>query len=232
MTDSSMATEFSIDARVQGLALGVVEASGLRVAPSSPELRAYCDEVARRAGTGGLRGGEERRSAVRELLRRGGFKPAGRSKPAQEYLLRTVTQDGGLPAISNAVDLINAVSLDCALPISLLAGERAGRQLIIRYGEPGESYVFNRAEQRLDVHGLVCVCGIEETKSIPLGSPVKDSMRAKITETDGHAIACIYAPQPAVNAEELRGWADRLGTGLVRWCQATGYGVRILPATW
>jgi len=227
-----MVVELTIDARVEGLALGVVEAKGLRIAESSPDLRAYCDEVARRVIAAGLRGGEDRRNAVRQLLRRGGFKPAGRSKPAQEYLLRTVTHEGRLPGISNAVDLINAVSLDCALPISLIAGERTGPRLVIRYGEPGESYVFNRAEQYLDVSGLVCVCGVEETKFIPLGSPVKDSMLAKVTEADRHAIACIYAPQQAMNPDELRAWVHRLGDGFVRWCQAARYDIRLIPDAW
>src|SRR6266542_250022 len=46
------------------------------------------------------------RDAVRALLRHGGFKPAGRSKPASEYLVRAVG-DGTLGAINAAVDICN-----------------------------------------------------------------------------------------------------------------------------
>src|SRR5262245_53355612 len=42
------------------------------------------------------------REAVRALLRKGGFKPTGRSKPASEYLLRAVG-DGSLSSINLAV---------------------------------------------------------------------------------------------------------------------------------
>src|SRR4051812_17159559 len=49
------------------------------------------------------------RDAVRVMLRHGGFKPAGRSKPASEYLIRAVT-DGALASINVAVDVCNIVS--------------------------------------------------------------------------------------------------------------------------
>ena len=42
------------------------------------------------------------RAAVRELLRSGGFKPTGRSKPASEYLLKAAAE--GLASINAAVD--------------------------------------------------------------------------------------------------------------------------------
>src|SRR3954468_5867212 len=56
------------------------------------------------------------RAAVRDLLRHGGFKPTGRSKPASEYLLRAVG-DGQLAPINLAVDVCNAVSLHSGLPV-------------------------------------------------------------------------------------------------------------------
>src|ERR1043166_8867784 len=58
------------------------------------------------------------REAVRALLRHGGFKPAGRSKPASEYLVRAVS-DGSLTSINAAVDVCNIVSLHSGLPISV-----------------------------------------------------------------------------------------------------------------
>src|SRR6266550_3991359 len=49
------------------------------------------------------------REAVRALLRHGGFKPTGRSKPASEYLIKAARE--GLRPINLAVDACNAVSL-------------------------------------------------------------------------------------------------------------------------
>src|SRR5207245_5378863 len=51
---------------------------------------------------------DEVRAAVRALLRHGGFKPAGRSKPASEYL-QQAAQSGALQPINPAVDVCNAV---------------------------------------------------------------------------------------------------------------------------
>src|SRR5205814_1097474 len=59
------------------------------------------------------------RDAVRRLLRHGGFKPSGRSKPASEYLVRAVG-DGALGTINAAVDVCNIVSLHSGLPISVV----------------------------------------------------------------------------------------------------------------
>src|SRR3954468_1341376 len=59
------------------------------------------------------------RAEVRSLLRHGGFKPAGRSKPASEYL-HAVQHEGKFPAINAAVDACNVVSLHSGLPISLV----------------------------------------------------------------------------------------------------------------
>ena len=58
------------------------------------------------------------REAVRLLLRHGGFKPAGRGKPASEYLLRG--RGGTLASINAAVDVCNIVSLHSGLPISVV----------------------------------------------------------------------------------------------------------------
>src|ERR1700690_2654143 len=60
------------------------------------------------------------RTAVRDLLRAGGFKPAGRSKPASEYLHAAAAEER-FPRINAAVDACNAASLHSGLPISLIA---------------------------------------------------------------------------------------------------------------
>ena len=57
------------------------------------------------------------KKAVRDLLRHGGFKPSGRSKPCWEYM-RGVARKGAFPRINPAVDATNAAALHGALPVS------------------------------------------------------------------------------------------------------------------
>ena len=147
--------EVTIESHVPGLTVALVEAQGVRIEAASAELRELCDRAAQAAARDALAGGDARRQAIRSLLRSGGFKPSGRNKPAQEYLLRTATEEGTLPSISNAVDLINLVSLQSGLPISLVSLDRLGVQLSLRVGVPGEKFVFNRTGQELDVEGLL-----------------------------------------------------------------------------
>src|SRR5207248_8363260 len=81
--------------------------------PTPPELLALLSLEA----PAPFRSDETVREAVRQLLRHGGFKPTGRSKPASEYLLKAVAE-GRLASINLAVDACNVVSLHSGLPIS------------------------------------------------------------------------------------------------------------------
>ena len=56
---------------------------------------------------------------IRALLPRGGFKPAGRNKPASEYLAQAA-REARFPRINNCVYINNLLSLESGLPISLL----------------------------------------------------------------------------------------------------------------
>lgn len=114
------------------------------------------------------------RKAVRELLRHGGFKPSGRSKPASEFLLRAAT-DGTLGSINLAVDLCNAVSLHAGLPISVVDLDRVTPPLRVAIAEPGSSYVFNPTGQEIRLDGLLCLFDAEG----PCANSVKDSQRSK-----------------------------------------------------
>jgi DNA/RNA-binding domain of Phe-tRNA-synthetase-like protein len=231
-TEGRTVVEITIDSKVSGLALALVEAADVAIGEAGPDLRTYANEVAGRVRQTGLPGGEERRGAVRDLLRRGGFKPAGRSKPAQEYLWRVVSQGGLLPSISNAVDLINAISLDSGLPISLVSTADTRRHWIARYGLAGERFVFNRAGQELDVEGLICLCAGTGDSARPLATPVKDSMEAKVTPEHHQLLACLYIPASAVAPDEAQRWATQLAQGFRSWCGATRLEFGLVPNSW
>ena len=102
-----------------------------------------------------LRSSDEVRRAVRDLLRSGGFRPTGRSKPASEYLIKAASQ-GTLLSINVAVDACNAVSLHSGLPISVVDLDRAKPPLRVGVAAQGASYVFNSSGQTIDLGGLVC----------------------------------------------------------------------------
>jgi len=121
-----------------------------------------------------LRADDQVRQAVRDLLRHGGFKPTGRSKPASEYLVRAVTQ-GELSPINLAVDACNAVSLHSGLPISLIDLDRAVPPLRVGVAPAGTAYVFNQAGQSIDLGGLLCLFDGEGA----CAGPVKDAQRTK-----------------------------------------------------
>ena len=128
------------------------------------------------------------RTCVRDLLRAGGFKPAGRSKPASEYLAAAVAE-ARFPRINALVDTCNVVSLHSGLPISLVDLDLvAGDALAIRVAPAGTTYPFNPTGQVIDASGLVC---LYDTAG-PTGTPVKDAQRTKTHDGTRAAIAIVW----------------------------------------
>jgi DNA/RNA-binding domain of Phe-tRNA-synthetase-like protein len=126
------------------------------------------------------------RAAVRDLLRHGGYKPTGRGKPASEYLVRA---GGALASINLAADACNAVSLHGGLPISVVDADRAAPPFRIGIAGKGESYAFNRAGQRIDLSGLLCLFDA----SGPRANAVKDSQRTKTHEGTRRTLSVVWA---------------------------------------
>lgn len=127
------------------------------------------------------------RAEVRALLRHGGFKPAGRSKPASEYLY-AVQAEGKFPAINAPVDTCNVVSLHCGLPISLVDLDRVNGSLRVQIAAAGTTYPFNASAQLIDVSGLVCLFD----DAGPTGTPVKDAQRTKTHDGTRTTLSIIW----------------------------------------
>jgi DNA/RNA-binding domain of Phe-tRNA-synthetase-like protein len=130
------------------------------------------------------------REAVRALLRQGGFKPTGRSKPASEYLIRAVAEDSLSPlsSINLAVDTCNVVSLHSGLPISVVDLDRARGPFLIGVAPPGSSYVFNASGQTIDLGGLLCLFDAEG----PCANAVKDAQRTKTGPATTRTLSVIW----------------------------------------
>jgi DNA/RNA-binding domain of Phe-tRNA-synthetase-like protein len=127
------------------------------------------------------------RDAVRGLLRQGGFKPTGRSKPASEYLLKAV-RDGLLSSINVAVDVCNAVSLHSGLPLSVVDLGRAREPFRVGLAPAGAAYVFNASGQSIDLGGLLCLFDAEG----PCANAVKDAQRSKTTTATRRTLSLVW----------------------------------------
>lgn len=127
------------------------------------------------------------RAAVRDLLRHGGFKPTGRSKPASEYLARAAVERG-LSPINPSVDAANAVSLHSGLPISVVDADALKPPLRIGIAGEGSQYVFNPSGQRIDVAGLL---GLSDADG-PCANAVKDAQRTKTTAATRRTLTIVW----------------------------------------
>ena len=153
-----------------------------------------------------LQRSEEVRAAVRDLLRHGGFKPTGRSKPASEYLARAA-EEGVLAPINPVVDAVNVASLHSGLPLSVVDAELTMPPLRIAIAAPGSRYVFNASGQEIDVAGLACLHDADG----PCASPVKDSQRTKTRAQTASVIVVAWGTLTAPGlAKRTLGFAGEL----------------------
>lgn len=198
-----------------------LEIEHISVVPSSVKLNLWSNEVTAAAlEKAQTSAAEKLRTAVRQMLKHGKFKASGRSKPAQEYLLRCAQEDGALPRINGPVDVLNTCSLFGGLPISLLSIARSSRNLLVRYGKADEGYIFNSSGQVLDVEDLVVTCDATSEPSVPVGSPIKDSLVGKIEASDTELVAVIYAPRTPEGTTAAKETAAMLAESLATYCQA------------
>ena len=167
--------------RVAAFATSFPEPLGALATPAPIGTLLRCDVAAP------LRRDEAVRSAVRDMLRHGGYRPTGRGKPAAEYLVRAV-EEGMLGSINVAVDTCNAVSLHSGLPISVVDATKA--QPPFRIGvAPGDArYVFNAAGQEIALAGLVCLF---DTAG-PCGNAVKDTQRTKTDAETRRTLSVVW----------------------------------------
>lgn len=142
------------------------------------------------------------RKRVRDLLRRGGYKPTGRGKPSSEYLLAAVAE-GSLPAINLAVDACNAVSYHSGLPISVVDLERAAPPYSLDVAAAGASYVFNASGQTIDLGGLLCLFDGEGA----CANAVKDAQRTKTHSETRATLSVVWGTRElAGRTSAVVGW--------------------------
>ncbi len=190
------------------LLVGIIEARGVSCGPASTALAAEIDmALAKRVGVEPQPNATT--AAIRDLLRRGGYKPTGRGKPASEFLAQAAAR-GEFPRINHAVDALNLVSLESRLPISLIDTDLAmngATGLVVRLGRAGEKYVFNAFGHEIDVAGLLCVA---RKDGAAIANAVKDSMATKTTPETRNVLAVVWASRRVVDVAALTAVCERL----------------------
>jgi DNA/RNA-binding domain of Phe-tRNA-synthetase-like protein len=152
---------------------------------------------------------EALRMRVRDMLRHWGHKPAGRGKPASEYLVRAVDR-GELGSINLAVDVCNVVSLHSGFPIALADLARALPPFRVAPGPEDGRYVFNASGQEMSLKGLICLYDAEG----PCGNPVKDAERIKTGEDTTRTLTVVWGAEGFQDRrDQAVGWYRELLEG-------------------
>jgi len=167
----------------------------------------------------------ERKAAVRDMLRHGVYKPAGRSKPSSEYLLAAALA-GEFPLVNAPVDANNEVSLRWGYPASVFDLAKTGPGLRLSRGQPGERYIFNPSGQEIDLQDLIVVRRRFGEAWEACGNPVKDAMATKVFESARDVAGVVYAPI-AEAPVDLEACAARFAELLREYCGAKRTGYRI-----
>jgi len=213
-----------LDLEHPSLRLGVVLATRVRCEPTSDPLadRMLAAEARVRADAAAFP--EAVRTAVRDVLRVGGYKPTGRGKPASEYLVGAA-RESGLPRVNNLVDINNLVSLVTALPISIFDSDLLGDDGVVRFGQAGERYPFNASGQVMDIAGIPVVC---RGSGEPAGNAVKDSMLAKVGPSTANVTAVLYGSTKLAPGH-LEHASRQMADLLTEFAFATACRVSIIP---
>jgi DNA/RNA-binding domain of Phe-tRNA-synthetase-like protein len=174
-----------------GVKLGIVEAEGVRVEPSTEELvgliNATCERKRGEFTVETLAEAAPVR-AVRGMFREWGMDPS-KYRPSSEALLRRVVQGKGLYFISNVVDVANLGSVETGWPYGCYDRAKLRPPIVLRHGAAGESYE-RVGKEMWHLEGRPTLADAEG----PFGSPISDSTRTMITEATQSALIVIYAP--------------------------------------
>lgn len=187
----------NIEIQLPGVRLAVVEADGVAVTPSGPqlvdEMETLCARLRQQFTLESLAGAESLIS-VRAMFRHWGVDPS-KYRPSSEALLRRVIQRKGLHHVSNVVDLTNLGSVEAGWPYGVYSRSQISPPVALRLGALGECYegIGRRIWHLTDRPVLADATG-------PFGSPISDSTRTQISEAVTEVLTVIYAPASSSDA--------------------------------
>jgi DNA/RNA-binding domain of Phe-tRNA-synthetase-like protein len=219
------ALALSVEESLRGtLALGVLEAEGVRLEGLPPEFDAECERLisrllARHAGrpSSDVPGVAE----TRALFHRLDLDPT-RTRPSSEALLRRVLQGKGLPRVNPAVDVCNLCSLEQQLPLGLYDRDEIKGDLNVRAGRPGEGYTGIR-RQRVNLAGRLLIAD----ENGPFGAPTADSAQTAVKSRTQNLMVVIYCPIER-GGQDLSVALEQIAGMLARYCSARVVAVRVV----
>jgi DNA/RNA-binding domain of Phe-tRNA-synthetase-like protein len=205
--------DLSVAGELQGrLRVGLISASPVEVAPSSPGLLAEMGELCeklKKQYTGRPPAQIEELRPAREFYKLFGMDPT-KVRPSSEALLRRVLKGKPLPRISNAVDLCNFFALAFLLPIGLYDLEKVRGPVVLRTGRSGESFAGIRKDT-VHLEGRPVL--VDEDG--PFGNPSSDSLRTCVEPATRALGMVIFAPL-SVSREAMAGHVQAAREGMER----------------
>ncbi len=205
------------------LALGLLEAEGVRLGSAPADFEAECGRVcARLAGQyAGMPPADIPGVAeTRALFHRLGVDPT-KTRPSSEALLRRVTQGKGLPRVNLVVDICNLCSLEHQLPLGLYDRDFLRGSVEARAGRAGEGYPGIR-KQRVNLEGRLLLADDEG----PFGAPTSDSARTAVTEATTKLLVVVFCPVERAD-RLLSAMLEQIADRLTRHASASVVAVRV-----
>jgi DNA/RNA-binding domain of Phe-tRNA-synthetase-like protein len=138
-----------------------------------------------------------------------------RYRVSSEALLRRVVQGKGLYKINNIVDINNYISLVHHLPVGSYALESIKPPIMLRIGEPGETYQ-GIGQHTVKANGLPVLADAIG----PFGSPYSDSSRTLITLDTSELMMVIYAFSGKQDLDDILSNAEDM---LKEYASASGF---------
>jgi DNA/RNA-binding domain of Phe-tRNA-synthetase-like protein len=204
--------------------LGLVALDGVTVRDADPglaaEIAAYGAELRRLypdAKSAEVPGAADARTLYKDL----GLDPT-KVRPSNEALLRRVLKGEALYTVNTLVDALNLSSLRAQLPFGLYDLDRLEPPVMLRRGQPGESYEGIR-KAAVNVDGRPVLVDARG----PFGNPTSDSARTMITTACRRALVIVYAPARHPD-RRLQSVLEETAATLTRWCGGSAGARQIL----
>jgi DNA/RNA-binding domain of Phe-tRNA-synthetase-like protein len=205
------------------LALGLVEADGLRGEPLPAAFREERDVIVSRwlSAYGGRQPADVPGVAeTRALFHALDIDPT-KHRPSSEALLRRVLKGNGLPEVSPVVDACNLASLEHQMPLGLYDRDQVRGIVSVRVGKDGEGYEGIR-RQRVNLTGRLLLAD----ESGPFGAPTSDSLRTSVTPATRNVAVVLFCPANRATLH-LSTALEQVAGLLTRYCGATVTTVRL-----
>lgn len=213
-----------VEEALQGmLALGLLEAEGVRLEPVPPAFEEERDAVCARLSAhfsgkppADIPGVSETRALFHAL----DIDPT-KTRPSSEALLRRVLQGKGLPHVNLPVDVCNLCSLEHQIPLGLYDRDLVRGSVRARVGRAGEGYPGIR-KQRVHLEGRLLLADDDG----PFGAPTSDSVRTAVTARTSRLLVVLFCPIER-SEQHLPATLEHIADRLSRHCGATVAAVRV-----